>query len=110
MMSCYAGRVLSRSPCLLLGFWCAVLIQFRVESAGLKWEYGPGYRSALLPAPATGKTGFSPLPPQTTGIIFTNHLSDAAAGKNRILENGSGVALGDVDGDGWCDIYFCAID
>src|SRR5439155_1765002 len=29
------------------------------------------------------------------------------AAKNRILENGSGVALGDVDGDGWCDIYFC---
>src|SRR5439155_21080141 len=32
------------------------------------------------------------------------------AAKNRILENGSGVALGDVDGDGWCDIYFCRLE
>src|SRR5213078_3935216 len=23
---------------------------------------------------------------------------------------GSGVALGDVDGDGWCDIYFARLD
>ena len=29
---------------------------------------------------------------------------------NRNLLNGSGVAAGDVDGDGWCDLFFCAID
>jgi hypothetical protein len=45
-----------------------------------------------------------------TGIYFTNRLSDASAAENRILENGSGVALGDVDGDGWCDIYFCRLE
>jgi enediyne biosynthesis protein E4 len=36
---------------------------------------------------------------------FSNTLSEAANATNRILENGAGVSLGDVDGDGWCDIY-----
>ena len=80
------------------------------QSADLHWEPGPGYRSAALPIQASGHTGFVALPGSSTGITFTNHLSDAAAGKNRILENGSGVALGDVDGDGLCDIYFCSLE
>jgi hypothetical protein len=29
---------------------------------------------------------------------------------NHILLNGSGVAAGDVDGDGFCDLYFCGLD
>ena len=60
--------------------------------------------------PGRGKPGFTVLSPQTTGITFSNQLSDLTAAKNRILENGSGVALGDVDGDGWCDIYFCRLE
>ena len=30
--------------------------------------------------------------------------------ENHNLMNGSGVAAGDFDGDGLCDLYFCAID
>ena len=57
-----------------------------------------------------GKPGFSVLPGASTGVTFSNVLSQAAIEKNRILENGSGVALGDVDGDGLCDIYLCRLE
>lgn len=48
--------------------------------------------------------------PTDTGLAFTNQLSDALALNNQILENGAGIALGDVDRDGWCDIYLCGTE
>lgn len=50
------------------------------------------------------------MPPSETGVHFTNVLTDAHAAENQIRLNGSGVALGDVDGDGLCDIYLCGLD
>jgi hypothetical protein len=44
-----------------------------------------------------------------THISFTNHLRPADLAKNQILEVGSGVALGDVDGDGRTDLYLCSL-
>jgi len=73
-------------------------------------DSGPGYRSWPLKVPATGKTGFTRLPGSLTGLNFTNQLSDASAAANQIRMNGSGVAAGDVDGDGWCDLYFCGLE
>src|SRR5437870_6334829 len=71
------------------------------SARALEWQKGDGFRSATVPLPASGKTGFTLLPESVTSIAFTNYLSDASAAENQIRLNGSGVALGDVDGDGW---------
>src|SRR5947207_16017736 len=74
---------------------------------GSGWQIAAGYRWKDLPTPAKAKAGFTLLPPETTGILFPNFLSDAPAARNRVLQSGSGVALGDVDGQVGCAIYFC---
>ncbi len=63
---------------------------------------------ALVPGPA-GWTGFTLLPPTSTGVFFTNLLTDAESAANRVLENGSGVAIGDFDRDGQLDIFLCSL-
>ena len=50
------------------------------------------------------------MPPAQTGVQFTNTLSTAILVGNKNLLNGSGVALGDYDGDGLCDVYLCRLD
>src|SRR5947208_10786049 len=80
------------------------------QGTALNWQTGEGHRWRELPVPRAGKTGFTLLPPEITGISFTNFISDQRAVTNQNLENGSGVALGDVDGDGLCDIYLCRLE
>jgi enediyne biosynthesis protein E4 len=43
-------------------------------------------------------------------VRFTNLCALDRHLTNQILLNGSGVAAGDVDGDGLCDLYFCGLD
>jgi hypothetical protein len=62
-----------------------------------------------LNVPTSGKTGFTLIDPQKTGVQFINPLPDSRKMTNANLMNGSGVALGDYDGDGLCDIYFCSL-
>ncbi len=66
----------------------------------------PASESALTVDP-NGRVGFTRMPSTTTGVTFTNRLSQVTLASNRLLEIGSGVALGDVDGDGLVDLYFC---
>ena len=48
--------------------------------------------------------------PAQTGVQFTNTLSTLILISNKNLLNGSGVAMGDYDNDGHCDIYLCRLD
>ena len=61
-------------------------------------------------AVATRPMGFSRLAPSESGLAFTNVLSREFASLNQIRMNGSGVALGDVDGDGRCDVFLCGVE
>ena len=79
-------------------------------AADLKWETTPYGRRAALTVPVQGKPGFTLMPSSETGVHFTNVLSDARAAENQIRLNGAGLALGDIDGDGLCDIYLCGLE
>ena len=47
--------------------------------------------------------------PKETGVWFTNLLQGEAYATNAVAHNGAGVAIGDIDGDGWQDIYLCSL-
>lgn len=72
----------------------------------LEWNEEQGYRWAELQLPDDGETGFEPMEPYRLGIDYRNHLTEDQIVDNRNLLNGSGVAVGDVTGNGFPDLYF----
>ncbi|HXJ57153.1 MAG TPA: VCBS repeat-containing protein [Verrucomicrobiae bacterium] len=94
------------SACLAVG----LLFLFLGRVTALEWEAHSGFRRAALTVPANGAAGFTSMSADQTGLTFTNWLSEEHSLTNHVLLNGSGVAAGDVDGDGWCDLYFCGLD
>jgi len=80
------------------------------KGAALEWRDGGNHRWAKLAGPGNGQPGFTLMPPAQTGLQFTNTLATAILVGNKNLLNGSGVALGDYDSDGLCDIYLCRLD
>ncbi len=69
-----------------------------------EWHQEPGYRWRELRV-APGEAGFTQIDGQQSGIRFENVVSDSALVGNRVLGQGAGVALGDVDGDGLVDVF-----
>ncbi|MCP5517290.1 MAG: VCBS repeat-containing protein [Verrucomicrobiales bacterium] len=98
-----AKPAMARGSAIVLG--CLALV---AAAGGVSRAAADGFRT--LTVPTGGRTGFELLPPERTGLAFTNTLSPANAAANQIRLNGSGVALGDVNGDGLCDIYACALE
>ena len=70
-----------------------------------EWQEGQVYRYSELAVEESEAVGFTPLTPERTGITIGYQLSPDDVFHNRYLMNGSGVAVGDVNGDGRIDIY-----
>ncbi len=73
------------------------------------WSVGQGFRTQVVEPQENGKAGFTLMNPLSTGVTFTNVLQGDAYLTNAVAHNGSGLAIGDVDGDGWQDIYLCTL-
>jgi hypothetical protein len=100
------SRLLPLSLSSLLGCWLLAAL----SAHAVEWQSGPGHRSAAVAVPSGGQPGFTLMSSSLTGVLFTNVLPESRHLTNQVLLNGSGVAAGDVDGDGWCDLYFCGVD
>ncbi|MDA7500144.1 FG-GAP-like repeat-containing protein [bacterium] len=81
-----------------------------IEIVGLTGLVAQDVTRTRLTFSQDGKDGFTLLHPRETGVRFANRLNDRDAAMNQIRLNGSGVALGDVDGDGLIDIYLCRLN
>jgi hypothetical protein len=102
----------SSSASLRVAFWW-VLAGVVSATAGeaaphLVWTASDGLRTVTLPPRRTeARSGFTTVPPETSGVWFTNELRGDLSLTNAVAHNGAGVAIGDVDGDGWPDLYLC---
>lgn len=76
--------------------------------ASTEWREEDGFRWRELRLRG-GAAGFTPVPASETGIGFVNALSEDSLVRNETLSHGSGVALGDYDGDGRTDIYLGSV-
>jgi enediyne biosynthesis protein E4 len=79
-------------------------------AADRQWYAEKGFRWVDLDVPQTSKTGFTILSPEETGLLFTNSLDYWSAVTNRVLQEGSGDAVGDYDNDGLPDVFICGIN
>jgi len=101
-----------------LRFWLAAALLLALSHPGQAADNAPPivapptrpFRAHRLDMPSFGQTGFTRLPPEQTRVFHTNQVSNEGLARNQILEIGSGVALGDVDGDGQVDLYFCSLE
>ena len=98
---CTSRMVVSLGLCLLA---CAL------ASAAGEWQSVDGYRFKALTVSTNEPVGFTSLSPDSTGIDFVNRLGKERYTTNQIYLNGAGVAAGDYDGDGMCDLFFCGLD
>ena len=73
------------------------------------WRDEGSYRWRELPVSRGDRAGFHELSAEKLGIPFVDSVSEDSVLQNRNLALGSGVALGDVDGDGLVDIFLAKV-
>ncbi|MBI4663764.1 MAG: VCBS repeat-containing protein [Verrucomicrobia bacterium] len=94
-----------------VGLGCALIcVSALAHADGRLWRAEAGFRWAEFGEIRAGHTGFNRLSPAQTGIVFSNTLSEASIAANRVMANGSGVAVGDYDNDGLPDLYACGLE
>lgn len=104
---CVEDKISVRWRCaaVFVGWWATMMVGLAA------WEAGEGYRwRPLAEAKGSGKPGFVRLTGPETGLVFTNQLAEQRSLTNHILLNGSGVAIGDVDGNGFPDVFLAGLD
>jgi hypothetical protein len=74
------------------------------------WHQETAYRWRELDVPTQGTPGFTKMDASKTGIRFENFVSDSTLLGNRILGQGAGTCLGDVDGDGRVDVFLASTE
>ena len=78
------------------------------EADGHRWrelDVARGSRAAV-----GARAGFTSLPASRTGLTHENRVEDEHALTNRNLLIGAGAALGDVDGDGYPDLFLASVE
>lgn len=75
-----------------------------------RWNEADGFRWRELSVRERGGPGFTKMSSRRTDVDFENRLSRVAAIEHDHLLVGSGVAVGDYDGDGRPDLYFSRLE
>lgn len=105
----FKALVVQAAFCILSGFLHRAGAVANPNAGDGGWHTETSFRWKPLQVPADGWTGFTLLDPNTTGVTFSNVVTEAEYASQRGLLNGSGVAIGDYDRDGLADLYFASL-
>jgi hypothetical protein len=102
----------------IVNWWCHLVMALLyllsdmpqgLAQHALKWESFSGGRVAELASAGNRKPGFELIEGDHLGIDFITELADPIFRLNHNLANGAGVALGDVNADGFCDVFLASL-
>ena len=90
--------------------WQLLCVALAVTSTRPDCEAAEAAKVESFPLVVPGNTppGFAMMPASQTGITFSNFVSTQTRSLYTLIP--TGIAAGDVDGDGLCDLYFCSSD
>jgi enediyne biosynthesis protein E4 len=104
------NEIKSQFEILLLLILSFTIVVSCTPDSELEWNDEEGYRWAEINTGFFGGTGFEEVRNSRTGVTFRNDVSSETVSKNRHYLNGSGVAVGDINGNGFIDIYFASLE